>query len=72
MVIRYMGKKLPVRGEWEAGRVLGSDLEVVAKRRISPPAKNRIAAVNNLITAFINGAGMFHLGGSELRGSRRC
>jgi hypothetical protein len=56
-------------GGWSGSR---TDLEVVAKRRISPPAKNRIPAVNNLTTGFVDGAGMFHLGRSELRGSRRC
>ena len=67
-----MGKK--VSGAWwvEGWSGSGTDLEVVAKRRISPPAKNRIPAVNNLTTGFIDGAGMFHLGRSELRGSRRC
>lgn len=32
----------------------------------------RIQAVNNLTTGFVDGAGIFHLGRSELRDSRRC
>jgi hypothetical protein len=56
-------------GGWSGSR---TDLEVAVKRRISPPTINRIPAVNNLTTGFTDGAGMFHLGRSELRGSRRC
>ena len=71
MDMRFMGKK--ASGSCWMGCRSGSrtHLEVVAKRIISPPAKNRIPVVSNLTTGFIDGAGMFHLGRSEMRGSRR-
>lgn len=62
MDLRFMGKKLSGAywvGGWSASR---TDLEVVAKRRIPPPAKNRIPAVKNLTSRFIDGSGIFHLG----------